>query len=131
MLLLVNYLRRLMPHEHVAWWQWLFSGLSGVVFLPLVYGGDWLQYRLASSISIDSQGIKFANRGRPLSWWRPTRCELAADEFYPQLTHFRVYCRPPLGRKEMVMFCALLSDVSEAQRFIDIFREVYQRELTP
>lgn len=31
----------------------------------------------------------------------------------------------------MVMFCALLSDVSEAQRFIDIFREVYQRELTP
>jgi hypothetical protein len=122
---LLNWVSFALLHEHVSWWQWVGSALIGAFILAILYVTIWIGHRFASSISIDSQGIILGKSGRPLRWWKPTRCELSAHPSPPQLAYLRVYCKRPFGKTEMILYEGLVDDTSEALRFIDQFRQVY------
>jgi hypothetical protein len=112
-------------HECVAWWQWAASALMGVFVLALMYVAAWAELRFASSISIDSRGVILGKSGRPLRWWKPSRCELTADPSRARSAHLRVYCKRPFGKAEMILYHALVDDTSDALSFFDQFRQVY------
>lgn len=119
------WIRFALLHEPVAWWRWVGSALMGVFIPAGMYVAVWIEHRCAASVSIDSQGIILGRSGRPLRWWKPTRCELTADPSHPRSAYLRVYCKRPFGRTEMILYRALVDDTSEALRFIDQFRQVY------
>ena len=112
-------------HEHVSWGPLGVASLGGPCVILMICLFTWLQFRFARRIAIDERGILFGKLGRVLRWWRPTRCELTQDTFYPEVTYFRIYCQPPFGRRETVLYRALLEDDSRARLFIKQFQTVY------